>query len=282
MEIITTIDGIRSKVREWKTKGFSVGLVPTMGYLHEGHISLVNQSNIQCDRTITSIFVNPSQFGPNEDFDAYPRDFKRDCSLLESNNCDIVFCPDNSEMYTKDFATYVNITSDMPKQLCGKSRPVHFQGVCTVVTKLFNIVGPDKAFFGEKDAQQLAIIKKMVADLNFDVEVVACPIVRDVDGLAKSSRNAYLNAKQRQAALVLSRSVFCGKSLVDEGERDADIVLAAMIDIINSEPLANIDYVEAVDGLTMSKVRDISGLTLFAMAVNIGSTRLLDNFVVEV
>ncbi|OOB80178.1 MAG: pantoate--beta-alanine ligase [Epulopiscium sp. Nuni2H_MBin003] len=281
MEIITTIDNIRSKVKEWKLQGLSVGFVPTMGYLHEGHISLVNESNKQCDKTIASIFVNPSQFGPNEDFEAYPRDFDRDCSLLEANGCDIVFYPEKNEIYPENFATYINIISDMPKQLCGKSRPIHFQGVCTVVAKLFNIVTPDKAFFGEKDAQQLAIIKKMVADLNIDVKVVPCPIIREEDGLAKSSRNTYLNKEERIAALILSKSIFLGKSLVEKGERNADIILSAMIEMINSEPMAKIDYVDAVDGLTMLKVKNITGTTLFAMAVNIGKTRLIDNFVVE-
>lgn len=281
MIIATTIEEVRAQVRAWKQEGLTVGLVPTMGYLHEGHASLVDKAVSQCDRVVASDFVNPTQFGPNEDLEAYPRDFDRDCALLEEHGCHLVFHPEVSEMYAPDAATYVEILSDMPKQLCGQTRPIHFRGVCTVVSKLFNIVTPDKAFFGQKDAQQLAIIRRMVRDLSYGVEIVGCPIVREPDGLAKSSRNTYLNPQERQAALVLSQAVRLGQAMVAEGETDARRILAAMTAHIQAEPLARIDYVSAVDGVTMLPVETIQGSVLVAMAVYIGKTRLIDNFIVE-
>lgn len=281
MIIATTIEEVRAQVRTWKQEGLTVGLVPTMGYLHEGHASLVDKAVSQCDRVVASDFVNPTQFGPNEDLEAYPRDFDRDCALLEAHGCHLVFHPEVSEMYAPDAATYVEILSDMPKQLCGQTRPIHFRGVCTVVSKLFNIVTPDKAFFGQKDAQQLAIIRRMVRDLSYGVEIVGCPIVREPDGLAKSSRNTYLNPQERQAALVLSQAVRLGQAMVAEGETDARRILAAMTAHIQAEPLARIDYVSAVDGVTMLPVDTIQGSVLVAMAVYIGKTRLIDNFIVE-
>ncbi|MDO4824599.1 MAG: pantoate--beta-alanine ligase, partial [Bacillota bacterium] len=235
----------------------------------------------QCDRVVASDFVNPTQFGPNEDLEAYPRDFDRDCVLLEEHGCAMVFHPAVEEMYAPGAATYVEILSDMPKQLCGKTRPIHFRGVCTVVSKLFNIVTPDKAFFGQKDAQQLAIIRQMVRDLSYGIEIVGCPIVREADGLAKSSRNTYLSEAERQAALVLSESVFLGKKMVAEGETDANKIVTAMTEHIQAQPLAKIDYVSAVDGVTMDPVDRIAGTVLVAMAVYIGKTRLIDNFIVE-
>lgn len=281
MIIAKTIEEVRAQVRAWKQEGLTVGLVPTMGYLHEGHASLVDKAVSQCDRVVASDFVNPTQFGPNEDLEAYPRDFDRDCALLEEHGCHLVFHPEVSEMYAPDAATYVEILSDMPKQLCGQTRPIHFRGVCTVVSKLFNIVTPDKAFFGQKDAQQLAIIRRMVRDLSYGVEIVGCPIVREPDGLAKSSRNTYLNPQERQAALVLSQAVRLGQAMVAEGETDARRILAAMTAHIQAEPLARIDYVSAVDGVTMLPVDTIQGSVLVAMAVYIGKTRLIDNFIVE-
>lgn len=281
MIIAKTIEEVRAQVRAWKQEGLTVGLVPTMGYLHEGHASLVDKAVSQCDRVVASDFVNPTQFGPNEDLEAYPRDFDRDCALLEAHGCHLVFHPEVSEMYAPDAATYVEILSDMPKQLCGQTRPIHFRGVCTVVSKLFNIVTPDKAFFGQKDAQQLAIIRRMVRDLSYGVEIVGCPIVREPDGLAKSSRNTYLNPQERQAALVLSQAVRLGQAMVAEGETDAHRILAAMTAHIQAEPLARIDYVSAVDGVTMLPVETIQGSVLVAMAVYIGKTRLIDNFIVE-
>ena len=281
MIIAKTIEEVRAQVRAWKQEGLTVGLVPTMGYLHEGHASLVDKAVSQCDRVVASDFVNPTQFGPNEDLEAYPRDFDRDCALLEEHGCHMVFYPAVSEMYAPDAATYVEILSDMPKQLCGQTRPIHFRGVCTVVSKLFNIVTPDKAFFGQKDAQQLAIIRRMVRDLSYGIEIVGCPIVREPDGLAKSSRNTYLNPQERQAALVLSQAVRLGQAMVEEGETDARRIVDAMTAHIQAEPLARIDYVSAVDGVTMLPVETIQGSVLVAMAVYIGKTRLIDNFIVE-
>lgn len=281
MIIAETINEVRAQVREWKRQGLKVGLVPTMGYLHEGHASLVRESVRRCDKTVASVFVNPTQFAPNEDLATYPRDFARDCEVLEREGCDMVFHPSVEEMYPEGFATYVEIQSEMPKQLCGKTRPIHFRGVCTVVCKLFNIATPDMAFFGEKDAQQLAIVRRMVRDLSIGVEIVGCPIVREADGLAKSSRNAYLSEKERSAALVLSKAVSLGKKMTEEGERDASKVVAAMRALIEAEPLARIDYVSAVDGETMAPVKEISDRTLVALAVYIGKTRLIDNFTVH-
>ena len=281
LKIATTIKEVRDTVKEWKSQGFTVGLVPTMGYLHEGHGSLIKTSASECDKTVVSVFLNPTQFAPNEDLESYPRDFQQDKVLCEKMGADLVFHPEVSEMYEQDNATFVEILSEMPKQLCGKTRPIHFRGVCTVVSKLFNIVTPDKAFFGEKDAQQLAIIKRMVRDMSYGIEIVGCPIIREEDGLAKSSRNTYLNEEERKAALCLSKAIFCGQSLVEKGETDANKVLEEMKNLINKEPLARIDYVEAVDGVTMMPVDKIEKDTLVAMAVYIGKTRLIDNFSVK-
>lgn len=277
MKTAETIQEVRDQVRAWKKEGLTVGLVPTMGYLHEGHMSLVAASVKSCDRTVVSVFVNPTQFGPNEDLETYPRDFAHDCALLEKGGCDLVFHPTPEEMYPEGFSTYVENLSEMPKQLCGKTRPIHFRGVCTVVSKLFNIVTPDKAFFGQKDAQQLAIIRRMVKDLSYGIEIVGCPIVREADGLAKSSRNTYLSPEERKAALILSKSIFLGKKMIESGEKDADKIVAAMRANIETEPLARIDYVSAVDGVTMLPVHEVKSPTLFAMAVYIGKTRLIDN-----
>ncbi len=280
MIIAESVTEVRKQIKAWKREGLRVGLVPTMGFLHAGHASLVEKSRSLCDKTVASVFVNPTQFGPGEDLESYPRDFAHDCALLEDKGCDMVFHPDASVMYAPDFATYVEIQSDMPKQLCGATRPIHFRGVCTVVTKLFNIVTPDMAFFGQKDAQQLAVIRRMVRDLSMDVEIVGCPIVREADGLAKSSRNTYLNAQERAAALVLSRAVAVGKELAARGERDARALVAAMRAVIEVEALARIDYVDAVDGVTMLPADTIRDGVLVAMAVYIGKTRLIDNFIV--
>lgn len=284
MKVAATIAEVRAEVRAWRKQGLTVGLVPTMGYLHEGHASLMKESVQRCDRTVVSVFVNPTQFGPNEDLEAYPRDFARDTALCEEMGVDLIFHPDVDEMYPDGNGktdTYVEILDDMPKQLCGKTRPIHFRGVCTVVSKLFNIVLPDCAFFGEKDAQQLAIIRRMVRDLSFGIEIVGCPIIREADGLAKSSRNTYLNAEERQAALCLSKAVSLGKQMIADGETDAEKVVEAMKALINAEPLAKIDYVQAVDGMTMAPVQEVKADVLVAMAVYIGKTRLIDNFSVR-
>lgn len=277
MIIASTIEEVRSQVHQWKKEGFTVGLVPTMGYLHEGHASLAKKAVSLCDKTVASVFVNPIQFGPTEDLDAYPRDFDHDCEILSKCGIDMVFHPTPEEMYAPDFCTYVDM-EHLTTQLCGKSRPIHFRGVCTVVSKLFHIVTPDKAFFGEKDAQQLAVIRRMVRDLSFGIEIIGCPIVREADGLAKSSRNTYLSPEERQAALILSKSVALGKTLITEGQRDAKALTDAMKKNIESEPLARIDYVDAVDGITMQPVTELKGEILVAMAVYIGKTRLIDNF----
>lgn len=279
MIIAKTIREVRENIAKWRREGLSVGLVPTMGYLHEGHASLVDRARSYCDRVVVSDFVNPTQFAPNEDLEAYPRDFEHDCKLLEEHGCDMVFYPSVEEMYAPNAATYVEILDEMPKQLCGKTRPIHFRGVCTVVSKLFNIVQPDKAFFGQKDAQQLAVIRRMVRDLSYGIEIIGCPIVRESDGLAKSSRNTYLNAEERKVALVLSKAVFRGEELVKSGITDSAKVLAEMTAIISAEPLAKIDYVSAVDGETMLPVEKITDGVLIAMAVYIGKTRLIDNFI---
>lgn len=282
MQVVTTQATLREQVRAWHREGLTVGLVPTMGYLHEGHASLIDRARASCDRVVASVFVNPTQFGPGEDLEAYPRDFERDCQLLESHGCDLVFHPEVDEMYPVDgTATYVELLNDMPKQLCGVTRPIHFRGVCTVVSKLFNLVNPDKAFFGQKDAQQLSIIRRMVRDMSYGVEIVGCPIVRDADGLAKSSRNTYLSAEERETALVLSRAVRLGEKLIAEGERDATKVLDAMKTEIQTTPLARIDYVSAVNLDTLEALDRLEGTVLVAMAVYIGRTRLIDNFIVE-
>ena len=280
MIIAKTVSEVREQVKTWKREGLTIGLVPTMGYLHEGHASLVRAADAQCDRVVASVFVNPTQFGPGEDLASYPRDFDHDCALLKECGADMVFHPEPEDMYAPDFCTWVDMDV-LNEELCGKSRPIHFRGVCTVVTKLLNIAAPDKAFFGQKDAQQLAVIKRMVRDLNMDVEIVGCPIVREEDGLARSSRNTYLSAEERKAALILSRTIALGQKLVQEGEKDANALVEAMKRNIESEPLASIDYVEAVDGIIMQPVDKLEGSVLVAMAVYIGKTRLIDNFILE-
>lgn len=280
MKIVTTIEEAKEQVREWKSQGLTVGLVPSMGYLHEGHASLMKAAVSQMDRVAVSVFVNPTQFGPNEDYDSYPRDLDHDIAVCEEQEVDMIFHPSVEEMYGKNYNTYVTMET-LGDELCGKSRPIHFRGVCTVVTKLFNILTPDKAFFGQKDAQQLAIIKRMVKDLNMNLEVVGCPIIREDDGLAKSSRNTYLNPEERKAALILSKTIFMGQKMVEQGERDVKTLLDAMKANIETEPLAKIDYVEVVDGETMQKVEKIEDSVLVAMAVYIGNTRLIDNFIYE-
>ena len=275
MQVTKTVEETRKQIKQWKKEGKTIGLVPTMGFLHEGHASLIRKCREQNDIVVVSDFVNPTQFGPNEDLEAYPRDFERDSKFCESLGADLIFAPSPEDMYHDPHA-FVSIDT-LSETLCGKTRPIHFKGVCTVVTKLFHIVAPDRAYFGEKDAQQLAIIRKMVKDLNFDIEIVGCPIVREEDGLAKSSRNTYLNDKERQAALCLSRAVKTGKEVIYTGA-DAKEVLNPMKAIIEAEPLARIDYVMMVDALTMQPIEKADRDVLVAMAVYIGKTRLIDNF----
>ena len=275
MEIITTIENIRSIVNHWKDKGYSIGFVPTMGYLHDGHAALIDQARKDNDKVIVSIFVNPTQFGENEDLNSYPRDINRDKSLCEAHKADIIFSPTSDEMY-HDRKAFVNIV-ELSDTLCGISRPIHFKGVCTVITKLFNIIQPTNAYFGEKDAQQLAIIRKMVYDLNFPVNIIGVPIVRESDGLAKSSRNTYLSKEERKAATILYKAIQEGKQYINRGA-SADSIINTMTEIINTEPLAKIDYVSVVDANTMQPVHEITSPVLVAIAVYIGSTRLIDNF----
>ena len=280
MRVVKNINDVRATVKEWKAKGLKVGFVPTMGYLHEGHESLIRKASEENDRVVVSIFVNPIQFGPKEDLSTYPRDLDRDSKVCKSAGADIIFHPENEEMYFKDFSTFVDMNG-LTDGLCGKSRPTHFRGVCTVVTKLFNIVAPDRAYFGEKDAQQLAVIKRMVRDLNIDIEIIGCPIVREKDGLAKSSRNTYLSVEERNAATILNKSLTLAKEKIQAGERDSAVIIKLIEEIINSEKLARIDYIEVVDSLSMEKVERIEKAVLVAIAVFIGKTRLIDNFTYE-
>ncbi|MCH5213469.1 MAG: pantoate--beta-alanine ligase [Oscillospiraceae bacterium] len=279
MPVVKTIDEVRQYVKLWRKEGKTVGLVPTMGYLHEGHKSLIERAVKENDCVVVSDFVNPTQFGPNEDFETYPRDIQADAVLCEAAGAKLIFNPEPSEMY-HDALTTVSVDK-ITKVLCGKTRPTHFNGVCTVVSKLFNIVMPDKAYFGQKDAQQLCVVKKMVKDLNFDIEIVGCPIIREADGLAKSSRNTYLSAEERKAALCLSRSLKLGRSMIESGETNAAKITQAMKADINKEPLARIDYVEIVNIETLEPAVDASGHILAAMAVYIGKTRLIDNFMID-
>ena len=280
MQIVTTINEVRSCVKEWKRQGLTIGFVPTMGYLHEGHASLMKRARTECDKVVASIFVNPMQFGVNEDLDSYPRDLEADAKLCESIGVDLIFHPEVDEMYAEGFCSFVDMNG-LTKELCGKSRPIHFRGVCTVVSKLFNIVTPDKAFFGQKDAQQLAVIRRMVKDLNMDIDIVGCPIIREEDGLAKSSRNTYLSEEERKAALILSQTIRLGEQLVKDGVTDSEELVAAMKKNIEKEPLAKIDYVDVVSMDTIEKIDRLEGNVLVAMAVYIGKTRLIDNFIVE-
>lgn len=278
--IVKTIEEVRAQVKAWRAEGLTVGLVPTMGYLHEGHQSLIARSVAENDRTVVSDFVNPIQFGPTEDLATYPRDIERDAALCESTGANLIFHPEADEMYAPDFCTYVDMYH-LTKGLCGKTRPIHFRGVCTVVSKLFHIVQPDRAYFGQKDAQQLAVIRRMVRDLNMPLTIVGCPIIREEDGLAKSSRNTYLSAEERKAALCLSRGLNKGKAAVEAGETDAEKVKAIITAEIEAEPLSRIDYVEIVDWNNLEPVSSTEGSILAAVAVYIGKTRLIDNFIIE-
>lgn len=278
--IVKTIEEVRAQVKAWRAEGLTVGLVPTMGYLHEGHQSLIARSVAENDRTVVSDFVNPIQFGPTEDLATYPRDIERDAALCESTGANLIFHPEADEMYAPDFCTYVDM-DHLTKGLCGKTRPIHFRGVCTVVSKLFHIVQPDRAYFGQKDAQQLAVIRRMVRDLNMPLTIVGCPIIREEDGLAKSSRNTYLSAEERKAALCLSRGLNKGKAAVEAGETDAEKVKAIITAEIEAEPLSRIDYVEVVDWNNLEPVSSTEGSILAAVAVYIGKTRLIDNFIIE-
>lgn len=280
MKVITSIPEMKDVVRQQRAASRTIGLVPTMGFLHEGHLSLVRAARKKADVTVVSIFINPAQFGPKEDFKAYPRDLARDCALLEKEGADYVFHPEASQMYPDGYKTYVEV-HDLQDKLCGRSRPGHFRGVCTVVLKLFQIVEPDFAFFGQKDAQQAIILRKMVRDLNLDVQVEVMPIIREPDGLAMSSRNTYLSPQERTAALVLTKSLAEAKTVIEGGERRAEVVLGRMKAMIEKEPLARIDYVEAVDAQDLNPVHEIGPGTLIALAIYVGKTRLIDNIIID-
>jgi len=274
MIVTDSIEEVR-RIRE-ETLGLSWGLVPTMGYLHDGHLSLARRARVENDRVAVTIYVNPAQFAPEEDLDNYPRALERDLALLREEGVDLVFTPSDETMYPDGFQTFVTVT-EVTKLLEGASRPTHFQGVTTIVAKLFNIVQPARAYFGQKDAQQTIVLKQMVRDLNFDVQMVICPIVREDDGLAQSSRNQYLTAEQRAGADVLYRSLQQAKKAFDDGERDGETLRDLMRDLIAEEPLARIDYVSAVDPLTLVELDEITGDVLLSMAVFFDKTRLIDN-----
>jgi len=276
----TTIGETRADALDVRKHGKSLGLVPTMGALHEGHLSLVRTAKARCDVVAVSIFVNPLQFGPNEDLGKYPRTYQRDVELLEKEGVDILFSPSPEEMYPAGAVTYVTVEG-LSDKLCGKSRPGHFRGVTTVVAKLFHIVQPDCAFFGQKDAAQIAIIRRMVCDLNIPVEIVICPIVREPDGLAMSSRNAYLSPQDRKSALVLHAFLKQISSQFDQGERDAAALIAAGKKVFSLEPAVCLDYLEIVDPDTLNPVERLNGPSLAAVAAYVGSTRLIDNVVLD-
>lgn len=279
MKVIKTISELKDTIKPYRKEGKSIGLVPTMGFLHKGHASLIKKAVEDNDIAVVSDFVNPIQFGPNEDLESYPRDINADSKLCEEIGADFIFNPEPSEMY-HDKKAFVDIEG-LSDNLCGAKRPGHFRGVCTVCTKLFNIVGPDRAYFGQKDAQQLSIIKKLVLDLNIPVEIIPVPIVREDDGLAMSSRNTYLSKEERKAALCLSKAIFTGEKLAKDGA-SLEKVLEKMTEIIKTEKLAKIDYINAVDLETIENVENFNQDTLVAIAVYIGKTRLIDNFIYRV
>jgi pantoate--beta-alanine ligase len=281
MITIEKISALKESVKKARSKGQRVGFVPTMGYFHEGHLSLIRRANEENDLVVVSLFVNPLQFGPKEDLATYPRDLHRDQELAGAAGADILFTPEATEMYPPDYQTFVEV-AEVSQGLCGTSRPGHFRGVATVVLKLFNIVAPDRAYFGEKDAQQLRVIRRMAADLNLDLEIIGCPIVRENDGLAMSSRNVYLNTRERQAALVLYRALQTAKRLIDAGERDPQVIDRQMQAIIKDEPLAATDYIQIVTSDALKPLTVLTGEVLIAIAVKVGKTRLIDNLTLRI
>lgn len=274
---LTKIKEVREELVKWRKDGQIIGFIPTMGYLHEGHLSLIKRAE-ENDKIVVSIFVNPIQFGEGEDFEAYPRDLERDSRLCEEHRVDLLFYPQREELYPEDFATLVDMEGPA-KGLCGLSRPTHFKGVCTVVTKLFHIITPHKAYFGQKDAQQLAVIQRMVKDLNIEVEIVGCPILREPDGLAMSSRNAYLSEKERRAAITLYQGLKEAENLFLKGERSSEIITSKITELMVREPLARIEYIKVVDPETMQRIDLIEKPVLIVLAVFIGKTRLIDNLI---
>lgn len=282
MRIIKSISEMNTLTKNLVKEGKSIGYVPTMGYLHDGHLSLIKKSRKNNQVVIVSIFVNPTQFGPGEDLESYPRDLERDAKLCETEGTDYIFHPTPEAMYPDGYTTYVETYGSITKKLCGASREGHFQGVTTVLTKLFNIVRPSSAYFGQKDAQQVAVVEKMVRELNMDIKIVPCPIVREADGLAMSSRNAYLTEEQRQDALVLSQSLTIAKDMIASGERSATLIKNKMTEKIQRVSYAEIDYIEIVDAATLEDVESLKGDTLIALAVKLGKPRLIDNVRLEV
>lgn len=282
MKVIHSAPAMQEWSREQRRQGSCLGLVPTMGFLHQGHLSLVRLARAHCDQVVVSIFVNPMQFAPNEDLEDYPRDLTRDLALLEAEGAAVVFNPEPADMYPAGFQSAVVVEGEIVQKLCGRSRPIHFRGVTTVVSKLFNLCLPDKAFFGQKDAQQVMILEKMARDLNFPVEIIRGPIVREEDGLAMSSRNTYLNEEERRQALVLSRSLQEARIAIEQGERDPLNIKTLLQARIQTSPLAEVDYIEIYDGDELRDISRIDGKALIALAVRFGKTRLIDNLLVEV
>ena len=280
MEIYKSIRSLTKKVQEIKRKGHKIGLVPTMGFLHQGHMSLIRRAKKDTDCVIVSIFVNPAQFGPREDFKKYPRDLKRDLDLCEKEGVDIIFAPQAEEMYPEGYSTCVNV-ENITDRLCGASRPGHFKGVATVVTKLFNITLPDIAYFGQKDSQQAIVIKRMTEDFNMPVKIKVMPIVRELDGLAMSSRNVYLSQKERTQALSLYRALKLAKGLFNNGERDSGKIISRMKQAINKGSQARIEYIAVVDAKDLKGIKKISDQALVAVAAWVGKTRLIDNIVLK-
>lgn len=281
MEIIRQISPLKEKITEARYQGRSIGYVPTMGFLHEGHLSLLRHARMANDLVVLSIFVNPLQFGTGEDFEGYPRNLEHDAGLAADTGCDIIFVPAAEEMYPKEYATFIEVER-LTSGLCGASRPGHFRGVTTVVNKLFNIVTPDRAYFGQKDAQQVVVVKRMVSDLNMNLKIEVLPTIREADGIAMSSRNAYLNQHERKAATVLYRSLCLAQEKIATGERDASTLKQIIQTVINSEQLAQIDYITVVDAENLLELKQLKNQVLIALAVRFGKTRLIDNIVIEV
>lgn len=282
MQVIEAIDQLRAQLKSARSEGKTVGFVPTMGYLHEGHLSLVQNARQSNDIVVVSVFVNPTQFGPDEDLDAYPRDTGRDLNLLRGAGTDLAFFPSSEALYPPGFTTYVSLEGPMTATLCGRSRPNHFRGVATVVSKLFNIVEPDRAYFGQKDAQQVAVIEQMTRDLDFDIEIVACPTVREPDGLAMSSRNTYLSEAERAQAPLISKALFGARELIERGERNSSVLLDYLKRSIRQIDGAVIDYVSIVDSRSLADLEVLQEKVLIAVAVKVGRTRLIDNIRVAV
>lgn len=279
--VVNTIDNLKHFLRQEREKNKKIGLVPTMGYLHAGHLSLIERAKKENDTVVVSIFVNPTQFGPNEDFETYPRDIEVDTKKAIEAGADIIFNPSVVEMYPNESSTWVNVEGDITSILCGASRPGHFKGVTTVVNMLFNIVGPDKAYFGQKDAQQAAVLTKMVRDLHMNVELIICPIVREEDGLALSSRNTYLNEDERDQATILNKSLLSAFDAFQEGEKDTKKLIGIIKDNINTMPLAEIDYVKIYSYPSLSEIKYIEETAIIAVAVKFGKTRLIDNIIIK-